>query len=344
MVIGQPKQRQIALRHSQKQILYELIKQCRQEYKWPIDWMCKQINIARSAYYKWLKHTPSKRELRDQKILERIKAIAKSNNSLFGSPKMTLALNNELEEGEPKIYRRTVARLMCVNYIYTSKARFNKKYRYKASRPEETSANVLNRNFNASKPNEKWCTDITEEKISGTGQKIYLCTIFDLYDRYPVGYALSRRNDTALVNAALIAAWKKEPDSHALLHSDRGFQFTRAPFTKELKEHGMSQSMPRVGRCIDNGPMEGWQGIIKEMRLVLYPEINSYEEMKQAFNKTIDYYINYDPQARFEGKTAGEVREEAKRNPSKAREYKIKQDKRYKDYWKEIEAKKNQPA
>ncbi|MRM99605.1 IS3 family transposase, partial [Lactobacillus taiwanensis] len=114
--------------------------------------MCKQINIARSAYYKWLKHTPSKRELRDQKILERIKAIAKSNNSLFGSPKITLALNNELEEGESKIYRRTVARLMCVNYIYTSKARFNKKYRYKASRPEETSANVLNRNFNASKP------------------------------------------------------------------------------------------------------------------------------------------------------------------------------------------------
>lgn len=90
--------------------------------------------------------------------------------------------------------------------------------------------------------------------------------------------------------------------------------------------------------------MEGWQGIIKEMRLVLYPEINSYEEMVHAFNKTIDYYINYDPQERFEGKTAGEVRAEAKRNPSKAREYKIKQDKRYKDYWEEIEAKKNQPA
>ncbi|MRM99608.1 DDE-type integrase/transposase/recombinase, partial [Lactobacillus taiwanensis] len=211
-------------------------------------------------------------------------------------------------------------------------------------RPEETSANVLNRNFNASKPNEKWCTDITEEKIPGTGKKIYLCTIFDLYDRYPVGYALSQHNDTVLVNAALIAAWKKESDSHAMLHSDRGFQFTRVPFTNELKEHGMSQSMSRVGRCIDNGPMEGWQGIIKEMRLVLYPEINSYEEMVQAFNKTIDYYINYDPQERFEGKTAGEVRAEAKRNPSKAREYKIKQDKRYKDYWEEIEAKKNQPA
>ncbi len=58
----------------------------------------------------------------------------------------------------------------------------------------------------------------------------------------------------ALVNAALTAAWKREPDSHAMLHSDRGFQFTRAAFLQELKEHGMSQSMSRVSRCIDNGP------------------------------------------------------------------------------------------
>ena len=119
---------------------------------------------------------------------------------------------------------------MCVNGIYTSKPRFHKTYHYKASRPEETSANILHRDFNANKPNEKWCTDITEEKIPGTSQKIYLCTIFDLYDRFPVGYALSKRNDVALVNAALAAAWQREPNSHAILHSDRGFQFTRADF------------------------------------------------------------------------------------------------------------------
>ena len=129
--------------------------------------MCKQANIARSAYYKWLKHKPSKRELRDQKLLKRIKEIAKSNNSLFGSPKMTMVLNNERADGEGKVYRRTVARLMCVNGIYTSKARFNKTYRYKAARPEETAENILHRDFNATKPNEKWCTDITEEKVPG---------------------------------------------------------------------------------------------------------------------------------------------------------------------------------
>jgi integrase (fragment) len=261
--IGQPKQRQIALKQKQRYSLYSLIKECHQEYKWSIEWMCKQAHVARSAYYKWLNHKPSKREERDQKILKRIKEIAKSNNSLFGSPKMTMALNKELADCEGKIYRRTIARLMCVNGIYTSKPRFHKTYHYKASRPEETSANILHRDFNANKPNEKWCADITEEKIPGTSQKIYLCTILDLYDRFPVGYALSKRNDVALVNAALAAAWQREPDSHAMLHSDRGFQFTRADFLQELKEHGMSQSMSRVSRCIDNGPMEGWQGLIK---------------------------------------------------------------------------------
>ena len=344
MDVGQPKQRRIALKYQLKIALYELIKECHQEYKWPIDWMCKQVKIARSAYYKWLNRKPSKRELRDNWILSQIQEIAKSNNSLFGSPKMTLALNNRLEEGKPKIYRRTVARIMCVNRIYTKKSRFNKQYHYKASRPDETAENLLNRDFNASKPNEKWCTDITEEKIPGTGQKIYLCTIFDLFDRYPVGYALSTSNDTALVSAALNEAWKNEPDSHAMLHSDRGFQFTRAPFTNELKEHGMTQSISRVGRCIDNGPMEGWQGLIKEMRIVLYPDVNCYEEMKQAFDKTIDYYINHDPQERFNGKTAGQLRKEAKENPDNISEYPIQQAKRYQEFWNKIKAKKNQLA
>ena len=113
MFIGQSKQRQIALKQKQRYSLYSLIKECHQEYKWSIEWMCKQAHVARSAYYKWLNHKPSKREERDQKILKRIKEIAKSNNSLFGSPKMTMALNKELADCEGKIYRRTVARYVC---------------------------------------------------------------------------------------------------------------------------------------------------------------------------------------------------------------------------------------
>lgn len=90
--------------------------------------------------------------------------------------------------------------------------------------------------------------------------------IFDLYDRYPVGYAISKHNDTASVQSAYEQAIKAYPNAYPLFHSDRGFQFTRAPFQNQLKKQGMIQSMSRVGCCIDNGPMEGWQGLIKEMR------------------------------------------------------------------------------
>lgn len=155
-------------------------------------------------------------------------------------------------------------------------------------------------------------------------------------------HALSNRNDTALVQAALDDAWNKEPNSHAMLHSDRGFQFTRKPFAQELQDHGMTQSMSRVSHCIDNGPMEGWQGLIKEMLDVLYPEVKTYDEMKEAFDKTIDYYINQDPQERFNGKTAGQVRAEAKTDPQHIIAYKIVPNKRYAKWFDKIQAKKNQ--
>ncbi|WP_338935133.1 DDE-type integrase/transposase/recombinase [Lactobacillus helveticus] len=80
--------------------------------------------------------------------------------------------------------------------------------------------------------------------------KAYLCTIFDLYDRYPVGYAISKHNDTALVQSAYEQAIKAYPNAHPLFHSDRGFQFTRAPFQNQLKKQGMIQSMSRVGCAV----------------------------------------------------------------------------------------------
>ncbi|WP_230624720.1 DDE-type integrase/transposase/recombinase [Lactobacillus helveticus] len=103
--------------------------------------------------------------------------------------------------------------------------------------------------------------------------------IFDLYDRYPVGYAISKHNDTALVQSAYEQAIKAYPNAYPLFHSDRGFQFTRAPFQNQLKKQGMIQSMSRVGCCIDNDPMEGWQGLIKEMRVVLHSQVASYDEL-----------------------------------------------------------------
>ena len=250
MLAGQPRYRQAAIKRRWKQETYQLIHDCHQKYNWKIDLMCKWAKIARSAYYKYFdpKRKPSKREERDKKIEAKIIEITKSNNSLFGTEKMTMAVNRQMSDEKP-VYHKTVYRLMCINGIRSQKPRYQK-LKFKHTTPEKTAENKLKRDFNASRPNEKWCTDITEV-VAANLPKAYLCTVFDLYDRYPVGYAISKRNDTALVQAAYKQAVKAYPNAHPLFHSDRGFQFTRAPFQNQLEDQGMTQSMSRVGCCID---------------------------------------------------------------------------------------------
>lgn len=134
-----------------------------------------------------------------------------------------------------------------------------------ASCPQYAAENKLNWDFHAQKPNEKWLTDVTEFKwYEGVEvHKVYLSAILDLYDRRIVSYVISERNDNTIVFDTFRAAVKANPDAHPLFHSDRGFQYTSRAFHHMLEECGMTQSMSRVAHCIDNGPMEGFWGILK---------------------------------------------------------------------------------
>ena len=129
-----------------------------------------------------------------------------------------------------------------------------------AANPQYIAENLLNREFQADAPNEKWLTDVTKFKYyeNGEKKKVYLSAILDLYDRRIVSYVISDRNDNTLVFNTFNQAIKQEPDAHPLFHSDRGFQYTNRVFHQKIKTAGMTQSMSRVGRCIDNGPMEGF--------------------------------------------------------------------------------------
>ena len=138
----------------------------------------------------------------------------------------------------------------------------------RAKNSQDVAENILNRQFYADKPNEKWLTDVTEFKwYDGTTvHKLYLSAILDLYDRRIVSYVLSERNDNPLVYKTFDKAVKANPDAHPLFHSDRGFQYTGRVFHHKLQQAGMTQSMSRVGKCIDNGPVEGFWGILKRER------------------------------------------------------------------------------
>ncbi|RFZ76362.1 IS3 family transposase, partial [Lacrimispora amygdalina] len=137
-----------------------------------------------------------------------------------------------------------------------------------AANPQYIAENILNRKFTANAPNEKWLTDVTEFHyyIGIEKHKVYLSAILDLYDRRIVSYIIRDNNNNALVFDTFDAAVESNPEAHPLFHSDRGFQYTNRTFHTKLESAGMTQSMSRVGRCIDNGPMEGFWGIIKRER------------------------------------------------------------------------------
>lgn len=161
---------------------------------------------------------------------------------------------------------------------------------YQRSTPEVTAENMLNREFTANTVNEKWCTDVvTEVKYGSEGEKAYLSAILDLKSRDIVSFAIGRHNNNQLVFDTFDLAIQKYPDTHPLFHSDRGFQYTNKRFKAKLDEQGMRQSMSRVGRCIDNGPMEGFWGILK-CEMYYFHHFETYEELTEAIEQFIYYY------------------------------------------------------
>lgn len=215
-----------------------------------------------------------------------------------------------------------------------------KRSKYIQSTPEISAENVLSRDFNATKPNEKWVTDVTEFKIKGIKQKLYLCVILDLYDRTVVAYYISTRNDNNLVFKTYELAISLNPGAKPILHSDRGFQFTSKVFQAKLKDAGITQSMSRVGKCIDNGPVEGFWGIIKSEMYYLN-DFNSFDELKEAVEKYIKFY-NYERlQERFHDMAPMTVRSEAL-IVKKVVQYPIKENKRIKRYNDDLKTKQEQ--
>ena len=160
-----------------------------------------------------------------------------------------------------------------------------------AKNPQYIAENLLNRQFHAAMPNEKWLTDVTEFKWYEGFEvhKLYLSAILDLCDRRIVSYVLSERNDNPLVYKTFDKAVKANPDAHPLFHSDRGFQYTSRVFYHKLQQAGMTQSMSRVAHCIDNGPMEGFWGILKRERYY-GKRFTRKQELVQMIENYICYY------------------------------------------------------
>lgn len=251
--------------------------------------MCRYLGITRSSYYRWLKHPKSDSEIRNEQIADMIREIHQSHPDMgYRRIRDELAVNYETPVNDKRILR------ICRKIGVQSSIKWKPKSCTKADRnPAHIAKNFLHREFHADKPNEKWLTDVTEFKYDAREEihKIYLSAILDLCDRRIVSYKISDHNDNALVMDTFDQAVKIEPDAHPLFHSDRGFQYTSQAFYQRLKKHHMKQSMSRVAHCIDNGPMEGFWGILKR-EMYYGKHFTSREELIQSIQDYIEYYNN----------------------------------------------------
>ena len=265
------------------------IKECKEEYGVPVELSCELLGVSRAAYYRWLSGKKCARELENEKIAEIVEKIHTENpDKGYRRIKDDLAHDHKLNVNEKRVLR------ICRSLDIKSTIKYrNNGCTRQAANPQHIADNVLNRQFHASAPNLKWLTDVTEFKyyIGPEVRKIYLSAILDLYDRRIVSYIIRDRNDNPLVFDTLDAAIAANPDAHPLFHSDRGFQYTNRVFYNKLQSAGMEQSMSRIGKCIDNGPMEGFWGILKRERYY-GRRFLSREELVQMIENYITYYNN----------------------------------------------------
>jgi len=273
---------------------YLAVKSLNQEKHYPIHTLCNILGLNRSSYYKWLRRDQSRQEEKDKELIERICKLYQESNGIFGYRRMQLNLKRRfhLTVNKKRVYR--VMRAIGMKSVIR-----RKRPNYARSMPEITAENLLNRKFSAEHLNAKWLTDVTEFKVAD-GSKIYLSAILDLKDKSIVSYAIGRNNNSKLVFDTFDAAIKKYPDAKPLFHSDRGTQYTRRVFREKLDAQGMTQSMSRVGRCIDNGPMEAFWGTIKAEMYYLrtFPDCGS---LKTA----IEQYITFYNSGRYQEKLGG---------------------------------------
>ena len=220
--------------------------------------MCRLLGVARSGYYAWRVCKPSTRAEANQRLLEMIETEHQHSRKTYGSPRLQVVLRRK----GVVCGRNRVARLMRLHGIA---ARPRRRYRPVTTQRQPgvvPAPNWLNQDFSASAPNQKWVCDITY--IATAEGWLYLAVVLDLFSRKVIGWAMSHKMDTTLVETALrMALLGRRPPPGLLHHSDQGSQYTSAAYRQCLQAALAQLSMSGVGNCYDNAVIESFFGTLK---------------------------------------------------------------------------------
>jgi putative transposase len=228
--------------------------------------MCRVLKVARSGYYAWLRKPLSDRAIEDSRLLVAIKASHSASDRVYGSPRVFL----DLREAGERIGKKRVARIMRQHRIQS--VSMPKAPRHVASVPSIAIPNRLNRQFNVAERNHVWVTDITY--IRTWQGWLYLAAVMDLHSRKIVGWSMKSSLERSLVlDAILMAVWRRKPTGKVLIHSDQGSQYGSDDWARFCRSHGLEPSMSRRGNCWDNAVAESFFSSLKKERIrnQIYP-------------------------------------------------------------------------
>jgi putative transposase len=228
------------------------------EHEFTIKAMCKVLGVKRSGYYAWKKRPLSKQSKANDELLGQIREAFEVCRKVYGSPRIRHYL---IGKGH-FCGRHRVARLMRQANLVAKRAPKRHPQTTRQSLGARTAPNLLNQDFTANEPNQKWVGDITY--IDTAEGWLYLASIMDLYSRAIVGWSMADHMEVSLVeNAWKMAIGNRKPEPDLLHHTDRGSQYTSETYRGLLEEKHCRVSMSRTGNCYDNAAMESFHATLK---------------------------------------------------------------------------------
>jgi transposase InsO family protein len=246
--------------------------------------MCHLMGVSRSGYYAWRKRPPSKRAREDKVLLALIEAIYKANRSIYGYRKVYARLQTDIPCG-----RDRVARLMRENGL-RGKQKRRRMVTTQSKHNLPRADNLLQRDFEATATNQKWCADLTY--IWTAEGWLYLAAIEDLYSRFITGWALESSLTDLLTRKALdMALGRRRPSPGLIHHSDQGSQYASKAFRADLEQAGIVQSMSRRGNALDNAPIESFFSRLKN-ELIHHRHYRTRAEARRDIFEYIEVFYN----------------------------------------------------
>lgn len=223
--------------------------------------MCRVLDVERSGFYAWLTEPFSQRHYEDQRLLLKIKESWMESGFVYGYRNITCDLKDDGETcGKNRVHR-----IMQEHGIHSCRG-YKKHPGFKGGGVSHVAPNTLNREFEVTDPNKAWVTDFTY--IRTHEGWLFLTVVIDLFSRQVIGWSMHNHPRADLViDALMMAVWRRKPRQRVLVHSDQGIQYTCADWRKFLDDHNLEASMSRKGNCHDNAVAESFFSLLKTERI-----------------------------------------------------------------------------